>query len=71
MRDRLSLGGLLSLKKESCWWEFGENIMVVLPPRVSLLAGMEVSERTSRGVFDKVKGLYYGEIISEGCWSLS
>jgi hypothetical protein len=44
------------LKKESCWWEFGENIMVVAPPRASLLAGTEVSERTSRGVFEKVKG---------------
>ncbi len=43
--------------------------MVVLPPRVSLLGGMEVSERTSRGVFEKVKG-FYGEIISEG-WFLS
>ena len=52
----MSLGGLLSLKKESCWWEFGENIMVVAPPRASLLAGTEVSERTSRGVFEKVKG---------------
>ena len=44
------------MKKESCWREFGENIMVVVPPKPSLLGGTDVSERTSRGVFDIVKG---------------